>query len=105
LKYGKKGKIVESDYIFINASAKFIFIKKLFNILNLKIIDEKKIKKKKYTVLFTIYFLDLKKYNNEVTLDINSNRYGVIRVFLTINSYYIKNIMPLIFFYYKNLII
>lgn len=104
LKYGIKGKIVESDYIYINATAKFAFIKKLFSILNLKIIDEKKIKKRRYAVLFTLYFSDLRKYENEILLDINSNSLGVVEVFMIVNSYYLKDIMQLIFFYYKNLL-
>jgi hypothetical protein len=105
LKYGKKGKIIESDFIYINASAKFIFVKKLFSILNLKIIDEKKIKKRKYTVLFIFYISDMQKSTNEILLDINSDKYGVIKVFVVLNSYYIKDLMQLIFYYYKNLIL
>jgi hypothetical protein len=38
-------------------------------------------------------------------LDINSNKYGEIRVLMVLNSYYIKDIMQLIFYYYKNLIL
>jgi hypothetical protein len=103
LKNKDKGIIMESDFINISASVKFIFLKKLFNILNFKLLDEKKIKKRKYTLLFTLFF----SYNvNDILLDINSNETGLIYVFVNLNpNIYLKDIIQIIFYYYKNLVI
>ena len=103
LKFKDKGIIMESDFINISASAKFIFVKKLFSILNLKILDWKKIKKRKFTFLFTLFF----SYNlNDILLDIKSNEKGLIYVFVNLNpNIYLKDIIQIIFYYYKNLVI
>ncbi len=84
-------KLSNCDIINVSCRAKKAAWKKLLSRLNFELIDYKKLKRRKYCLYFTFFFLNLDKKNKEITLDLKCNKHDVYYIFITLNSYYMND--------------
>jgi len=86
----KINKINEGDIIEISCRTFKAAWKKLLSRLNIELIDYKILKRRKYNLLFSFLFLDLKENNKNITLDILTSKNENFHIFITLNSYFLK---------------
>jgi hypothetical protein len=92
-----------NDSIALNAIFNLASLKKFFKIIDMEIIDYKKIKRKKYSFNFIFFINNENSEDNNILLDITNNEFGVFQILICINSFFfIKDLIQLIFFYYNN---
>jgi hypothetical protein len=94
----------EGDMIHLNVPLNLSALKKFFQNLGFKIIDYKKLKKKKYSMNFLFYLNNnINEHRSDILLDLNVSQFGIINVFININIFlYYKDLMQLIFYYNLN---
>lgn len=98
----KKCILKDGDFIRLFCKLNFSSLKKMWSIFNLRVIDKKRFKAN-YSVCFCFYFNNLKESTSNISLDISSNENGIIVVMIILNSFYNKEIMQLLFYYYNDL--
>jgi hypothetical protein len=103
--------IQEGDYIRLVCSATKAIIRKLLSKLNYVIDDYKLLKRRKYTLIFTFYFCGINKntlnyknyknYNQNLTLDIQTEATDTFYFFMTIDLYNATDFIQFLFYYYN----
>ena len=83
--------ISNGDIIYVSCWTLKAAWKKLLSRLNYELIDYKILKRRKYSLNFIFFFIELDKYNKEITLDIICTQNDSYEIFITLNSYYIKD--------------
>lgn len=100
LKYGEECKITEGDIIYLSCRSKNAGWKKLMSRLNYRLIDYKKLKRRKSTLFFTFFFTDIESKNKEIWLDLKCSKREIYKIFIVSNLYYEKDFMQLLFYFY-----
>lgn len=103
--------IQEGDFIRLVCSSTKAIIRKLLLKLNYRIDDYKLLKRRKYTLIFSFSFcfsglnvLNFSNYNNykkSLTLDISTEMHDTFHFFMTVDLYYAKDFMQLLFYLYN----
>lgn len=101
-KNGPKCKLVDGDYIHLVCHAGKSIIKKLLSRLKYEWDDYKKIKRRKYTLIITFCICNKVIENSikNITLNIEGGAHDMLKIFITLNSYYSIDLMQMLFFYY-----
>ena len=101
-KNGNKCKIENNDVVHLVCHATKAVIKKLLSKLHYTIDDYKILKRRKYTLNFTFFFCNCESLPSKknVTLDVSCNWNEIFTFFITMDLYYKRDIIQLLFFYY-----
>jgi len=81
----------EGDIIYLSCRTYKAAWKNLLKKLDIELIDYKKIKRRRYNLLFTFIFFNLKERDKNITLDITSLKNENFNILITLNSFYIKD--------------
>lgn len=92
--------IREGDFIRIICHSTKSVLRKLLLKLNYEIDDYKYLKRRKYTLIFTIYISGVTNHK-KITLDLNTQYYDTFHFFMTTDLYYSKDFIQLLFYYYN----
>jgi len=87
-----KDKLREGSIINVGCRTYKAAWKKLLSRLDYTLKDYKRIRqRKKFYLYFTFFFTNLNLNEKSITVDINTKKNGIFNIFITLNSYFIKD--------------